>query len=78
MTVDAVRGCWRCVRSAPAASGEAADERTVWKYDKGTFEKQPDGKWVQKEGDKTHEYQEKQNFPTTSRSSTRSARSAFA
>ncbi len=41
----------------------AADERTVWKYDKGSFEKQADGKWVQKEGNKTTELVEKLNAP---------------
>jgi WD40 repeat protein len=46
------------------ASANAADDgRTIWKYDKGTFEKQPDGKWIQKEGNTTHEYTEKHNLP---------------
>jgi WD40 repeat protein len=36
-----------------AACG-AADERTVWKYDKGSFEKTGDGKWVEKAADGTH------------------------
>src|SRR6266545_841099 len=44
-------------------SAAADDDRTIWKYDKGTFEKQANGKWVQKEGDTTHEYAEKHNLP---------------
>lgn len=75
---DNLKGDW-ATPEAPKAKGGAApegdkpqkngkpdpnsDERTLWKYDKGTFEKQPDGKWVQKEGDTTHEYAERHNLP---------------
>ena len=52
-----------CVLALSVAPGGTADERTIWKYDKGTFEKQANGKWVQKEGDTTHEYAEKASLP---------------
>ena len=46
-----------CVLSV--ATAVAADDRTMWKSDKSTFEKTADGKWVEKTGDKMHEYEEK-------------------
>src|SRR6266404_8281368 len=50
-----------CVLAFSVATAVAADERTMWKSDKGTFEKTADGKWVEKAGDKTHTYEEKVN-----------------
>jgi WD40 repeat protein len=42
------------------SSATADDERTVWKYDKGVFEKTGEGKWIEKAPDGTHKLEEKE------------------
>jgi WD40 repeat protein len=42
----------------PAARA-AAEERTNWRHDKGSFEKTADGTWVEKAGDGTYQFEEK-------------------
>jgi WD40 repeat protein len=37
-----------------------AEERTSWRYDKGSFEKTADGGWVEKAADGTYQFQEKE------------------
>ena len=52
---DRLKGDW----VAAADPKAKPDDRMVWKYEKGTFEKTADGKWVHKTGDTTKEYVEK-------------------
>lgn len=47
------------VAPAARAADPKVDDHTVWKHDKGSFEKTGDGKWVEKRGDDTFEMIEK-------------------